>query len=249
MGRVYKALGMSVGVIAHDLSAIYDPEYQETPSHGDERLDHWRPVSRAEAYRADITYGTNNEYGFDYLRDNMAHEKSQMVQRDHYFAIVDEVDSILIDEARTPLIISAPDEESADFYKTFAAITPQLKKDTDYNVDEKLKAVMITEEGIEKVEKILGVENIYEEKGFRYVRYLEQSLRAQGLFARDRDYVVKDGEVIIVDEFTGRLMPGRRWSDIKRSRPKKVYPFNAKAGRLPRLPFRIISVSTINLPA
>ena len=213
MGPIYQALGVSVGVIAHDFSGIYDPLYKEEPSHGDPRLDHWRPCSRAEAYACDTTYGTNNEFGFDYLRDNMAYGLDQMAQKGHHFAIVDEVDSILIDEARTPLIISAPDAESAEYYGTFARIVPQLKENADYNVDEKLKAVTITEEGIEKVEKLLGVKNIYEEKGFRYVRYLEQALRAQALFLLDRDYVVKDGQVIIVDEFTGRLMPGRRWSE------------------------------------
>ncbi|MEK7108794.1 MAG: preprotein translocase subunit SecA, partial [Patescibacteria group bacterium] len=213
MGPIYAALGVSVGVICHDFSAIYDPEYKESPSHGDDRLDHWRPCHRRDAYRADITYGTNNEFGFDYLRDNMAYALDQMAQREHSYAIVDEVDSILIDEARTPLIISAPDVESAEYYRTFARIVPQLKENADYNVDEKLKAVTITEEGIEKVEKLLGVKNIYEEKGFRYVRYLEQALRAQALFLKDRDYVVRDGQAVIVDEFTGRLMPGRRWSE------------------------------------
>ncbi|MDP3727215.1 MAG: preprotein translocase subunit SecA [bacterium] len=213
MGPIYHALGLSVGVIAHDFSGIYDPAYREASSHGDERLDHWRPCTRREAYRADITYGTNNEFGFDYLRDNMAYASDQMVQREHAFAIVDEVDSILIDEARTPLIISAPDAESAEYYRVFAKVVPQLKENTDYNVDEKLRAVTLTEEGIEKVEQILGVENIYEERGFRFVRYLESALRAQALFQRDRDYVVKDGQVVIVDEFTGRLMPGRRWSE------------------------------------
>jgi len=213
MGPVYHALGVSVGVIAHDFSGIYDQNFQAEPSHGDPRLDHWRPCSRNEAYGADITYGTNNEFGFDYLRDNLAYDINNLSQREHNFAIVDEVDSILIDEARTPLIISAPDEESADLYKTFSRITPRLEENTDYNVDHKLKAVSITEPGIEKVEKILGIKNLYEEKGFRYVRYLEQALRAQALFHLDKDYVVKDGEIIIVDEFTGRLMPGRRWSE------------------------------------
>ncbi|MBI2639284.1 MAG: preprotein translocase subunit SecA [Candidatus Sungbacteria bacterium] len=213
MGPVYHALGVSVGVIAHDFSGIYDPDYQIVPSHGDPRLDHWRPCSRHEAYMADITYGTNNEFGFDYLRDNMAYRMNDLGQREHYFAIVDEIDSILIDEARTPLIISMPDQESSEYYRTFAGIVPQLKENIDYNVDAKLKAVTITEDGIENVEKLLGVKDIYTEKGFRYVRYLEQALRAQALFQRDRDYVVKDDEVIIVDEFTGRLMPGRRWSE------------------------------------
>ncbi|MFY9462020.1 MAG: preprotein translocase subunit SecA [Candidatus Sungiibacteriota bacterium] len=213
MGPVYEALGVSVGVITHDFSGIYDSGYQAAPSHGDPRLDHWRPVTRHDAYRADITYGTNNEFGFDYLRDNMAYRFEDVAQREHAYAIVDEIDSILIDEARTPLIISAPDEESSDYYQTFARIVPQLKENADYNIDEKMKAVTITEAGIEKVEKLLGVSDIYAEKGFRYVRYLEQALRAQALFRLDKDYVVKDGEVIIVDEFTGRLMPGRRWSE------------------------------------
>jgi len=173
-----------------------------------------RPVTRREAYGADITYGTNNEYGFDYLRDNMVYDLSQKVQVKGYnFAIVDEVDSILIDEARTPLIISAPDSDSGKLYETFSKIAPHLKENEHYNVDEKLKAVTITENGIEKVEKMLGVSNIYEEGGIRYVHHLEQALKASILFIRDRDYVVKNGEVIIVDEFTGRLMPGRRWSE------------------------------------
>ncbi len=173
-----------------------------------------RPVGRREAYETDITYGTNNEFGFDYLRDNMAYDLSQMVQaKGHNFAIVDEVDSILIDEARTPLIISAPDTDSTKLYETFSKIVPRLKENEDYNVDEKLKAVSITEGGIEKVESMLGLKNIYEEGGTRYVHHLEQALKAQILFHRDKDYVVKDGEIIIVDEFTGRLMPGRRWSE------------------------------------
>ena len=225
MGPLYYALGTSVGVIGHDLSGIYDPEFEDSQKHGDERLAHFRPVTRAEAYGADITYGTNNEFGFDYLRDNLEYSQGELRQsrqnfakqnlsgQGHFFAIVDEVDSILIDEARTPLIISMPDEESADLYKVFANLIPKLKENEDYNVDEKLKAVAITEEGINKVEKLLGIENIYEERGVRFVRHLEQALRSQALFHRDRDYVVKDGEVIIVDEFTGRLMPGRRWSE------------------------------------
>ncbi|MBI2640558.1 MAG: preprotein translocase subunit SecA [Candidatus Sungbacteria bacterium] len=221
MGPVYHALGVTVGVVTHEWSGIYDPLYQDPERHGDERLGHFRPVSRGEAYRADITYGTNNEFGFDYLRDNLEYLSDHLRQKEHNFAIVDEVDSILIDEARTPLIISAPDEESGELYQTFARLVPQLKEGSDYNVDEKMKAVSITEEGIDKVEKILGLGNIYEEKGIRFVRYLESSLRAQALFHRDKDYVVKpaptgasgDGQVIIVDEFTGRLMPGRRWSE------------------------------------
>jgi len=171
-----------------------------------------RPCSRREAYAADITYGTNNEFAFDYLRDNMAMDNSEMVQRGFYFAIVDEIDSILIDEARTPLIISQPDYESSSQYKEFSRLVPQLKPETDYQVDEKMKSAFLTEEGVEKVEKILGLKNIYEEKGIRYLHYLEQALRAHTLFQRDKDYLVKNGEVLIIDEFTGRILPGRRYS-------------------------------------
>ncbi len=213
MGVIYHALGVKVGVIAHEWSGVYDPEYQDSNPSPDDRLNHFRPVSRREAYAADITYGTNNEFGFDYLRDNLEYSQGQLRQRDFHYAIVDEVDSILIDEARTPLIISAPDAESADLYKVFSKITPHLQENSDYNVDEKLKAVSITEQGIDKVEKMLGMSNIYEERGMRFVRYLESALRAKALFQRDKDYVVRDGQVIIVDEFTGRLMPGRRWSE------------------------------------
>ena len=188
MGPVYHALGVKAGVLAYEFSGIYDPEYNDTSLHGDERLNHFRPCTRREAYAADITYGTNNEFGFDYLRDNLEYLLDSLRQREHYFAIVDEVDSILIDEARTPLIISVPDAESADLYKVFAKITPQLKDGTDYNIDEKLKAVTITEDGIDKIEKILGIGNIYEERGVRFVHHLEQALRAQALFHKDRDY-------------------------------------------------------------
>ena len=213
MGPVYALLGISVGIITHESSGIYDTEYKDTHQHGDDRLSHFRPCTRAEAYGADITYGTNNEFGFDYLRDNLEQSPKDLRQRGHHYAIVDEIDSILIDEARTPLIISVPDEESGDLYKVFSRIAPQLKENDDYNIDEKLRTVSLTEEGINKVEKILDIGNIYEEKGMRFVRHLESALRAQTLFQRDRHYVVKDGQVIIVDEFTGRLMPGRRWSE------------------------------------
>ena len=221
MGQIYDALGLSVGCINHDMSYLYDPSHiskaedSERDIAGGFKIVHelLRPVSRSEAYKADITYGTNNEYGFDYLRDNLAYGIDQMAQREHNLAIVDEVDSILIDEARTPLIISAPDEDSGKLYETFSRVVPRLSEGNDYTVDEKLKAVSITESGIEKVEKILGMDNIYAEGGVRHVHHLEQALKAQVLFKRDRDYVVKDGEVIIVDEFTGRLMPGRRWSE------------------------------------
>lgn len=183
-----------------------------------------RPCTRREAYEADITYGTNNEFGFDYLRDNMAYPvrrnfsggeyaPAQVVQRGFNYAVIDEVDSVLIDEARTPLIISAPDAQSEELYYSFSKIVPRLQEGNDYNVDEKMKAVAITEDGIDRVEKLLGVKDIYTEKGIRYVHHLEQALKARVLFQKDRDYVVKDGEIVIVDEFTGRLMPGRRWSE------------------------------------
>ncbi|MEK7579980.1 MAG: preprotein translocase subunit SecA [Patescibacteria group bacterium] len=268
MGQIYDALGLSVGCINHDASYLYDSTHTQISNdkiqisnkiqnqndrnskldevrdiQGSFKVFHefLRPVTRREAYEADITYGTNNEFGFDYLRDNMAYSLDQMVQvhpvrsslaevpaglapfgasetsngaRGHNFAIVDEVDSILIDEARTPLIISAPDTESGELYKTFAKVVPHLKENEDYSIDEKLKTISITDAGIDKVEKALGLENIYGEAGgMRYVHHLEQALRAQVLFKKDKDYVVKNGEVIIVDEFTGRLMPGRRWSE------------------------------------
>ncbi|MFZ3073555.1 MAG: preprotein translocase subunit SecA, partial [Minisyncoccales bacterium] len=222
MGQVYHALGLSTGCINHDQSFLYDPNYkkaQETEDTMRDNLgsfhisqDFLRPCSRREAYAADITYGTNNEFGFDYLRDNMAYRLEDKVQRGFNYAIVDEVDSILIDEARTPLIISAPDEESSKWYQDFARVIPQLKPEDDYKVDEKDRAATLTESGIAKVERIMGMENIYEEKGIKYLHHLEQALRAQALYKPDRDYVVKDGQVIIIDEFTGRLMPGRRWS-------------------------------------
>ncbi len=209
---VFNMLGLSVGSIIQDTkSFIYDPEYTDT-SHGDERLAHLKPCERREAYKADITYGTNNEFGFDYLRDNMVSSLEEMVQRGHYFAIVDEVDSILIDEARTPLIISAPDTEPTEKYYKFAELVGKLNPDTDYKVDEKAKSATLTEHGIAKVEKILGVENLYE-KDFESIHHIENALRARSLYLKDKDYVVKDNQVTIVDEFTGRLMLGRRWSD------------------------------------
>ena len=222
MGQIYYALGLSVGCITHEAAFLYDPTYQPNEEERDKERDEvggfkvvesfLRPVSRKEAYLADITYGTNNEFGFDYLRDNMAYSPEQRVQRELNYAIIDEVDSILIDEARTPLIISAPDTESSQMYQEFAKIVPRLDPEKDYEIHEKEKAVTLTEAGIEKIEKILGIDNIYEEKGARYLHHLEQALRAEVLFKKDRDYVVRNGEVIIVDEFTGRLMPGRRWS-------------------------------------
>ncbi|MFA5155638.1 MAG: preprotein translocase subunit SecA [Patescibacteria group bacterium] len=212
MAPVYHALGLTTSVIVHDHAYIYDPEYVDENQY-DERLQHFRALPRREAYRCDITYGTNNEFGFDYLRDNMVYTLDQTVQRPLHYAIVDEIDSILIDEARTPLIISASAEESGDKYFKFAQIVSGLSENDDYNVDEKMRAATLTENGIAKVEKILGLGNIYVEGGVREVHHLEQALKARVLFKRDKDYVVKDGEIVIVDEFTGRLMPGRRYSE------------------------------------
>jgi len=222
MGQIYHLLGLTVGCLNHEQSFLYDPEYKKPPDEKEKMRDELgsfyvvedflRPGSRKEAYLADITYGTNNEFGFDYLRDNMAYDLSQPVQRSFHYAIIDEVDSILIDEARTPLIISAPDIESSKWYEEFAKIIPGLNSKTDYQIDEKRRVASLTEEGINKIEKILGMKNIYEEKGTRYLHHLEQALRAETLFKSDIDYIVKDGQVVIIDEFTGRLMPGRRWS-------------------------------------
>ncbi|MDP3794683.1 MAG: preprotein translocase subunit SecA [bacterium] len=221
MGEVYDALGLTVSCIVHENAFLYDPNAPSEEEKDKERdvvggfkvVDSYlRPVSRKEAYQADVTYGTNNEFGFDYLRDNMVYHAGDMVQRGHHFAIVDEVDSILIDEARTPLIISMPDEDSTKLYELFTRLIPRLQENTDYNIDKKLRAVTLSDEGIEKVEKLIGF-NMYQPGGVRYVHALEQALRAHALFQRDKDYVVRDGEVIIVDEFTGRLMPGRRWSE------------------------------------
>ncbi len=209
---VYHFLGISTGVIIHDKSLIYDPEFTDNEEF-EEKLKHFRQVERGEAYRCDVLYGTNNEFGFDYLRDNMVPSLDRMVQRDLYFTIVDEVDSILIDEARTPLIISAPAEESTDKYFQFADMVKKLKENVDYNIDEKMRASTLSEEGITKMEKMLGVDNIYTTGGVREVHHIEQALKAHAIFKKDKDYVVKEGEVIIVDEFTGRMMPGRRYSD------------------------------------
>ena len=212
MAPVFHALGLTTGVIVHENAYTYDPDYIDE-SQFDARLQHFRRISRREAYYCDITYGTNNEFGFDYLRDNMVYALSQTVQRPLHYAIVDEIDSILIDEARTPLIISAAAEESTDKYFKFAQIVSRLEENEDYNVDEKMKAATLTEGGINKVEKILGQGNIYVTGGVKDVHHLEQALKARVLFKSDKDYVVKDGEIIIVDEFTGRLMPGRRYSE------------------------------------
>ena len=211
-GRIFKVLGLSIGCIVHEQSFLYDEEYED-PSSIDDRTKNLRPVSRKEAYLADVTYGTNNEFGFDYLRDNMVQNTEQMVQRKLNFAIVDEVDSILIDEARTPLIISAPAEQATDKYYEFSKMVRQLKPQDDYKIDEKMKAVSLSDEGISKLEKMLGVENIYESHGIETVHHIEQALRAEALYKKDKEYIVKDGEIIIVDEFTGRLMFGRRYSE------------------------------------
>ncbi len=212
MAPVYHALGLSTSVIVHDQSFIYDPEYSDD-SQFDERLKRFRLISRKEAYACDIIYGTNNEFGFDYLRDNMVMRYDERVQRELHYAIVDEVDSILIDEARTPLIISGAVEESTSKYFKFAELVSRLTENEDYNVDEKLRSVSLTEAGIAKMEKWLGVDNIYVAGGIREVHHIEQALKARVLFHLDKDYVVKDGEVIIVDEFTGRMMEGRRYSE------------------------------------
>lgn len=209
---VFHLLGMSVGSIVQETkSFIYDPDFTDS-SHGDERLAHLKPAERKAAYACDILYGTNNEFGFDYLRDNMVSSLPEMVQRGHYFAIVDEVDSILIDEARTPLIISAPDTEPTQKYYKFAQMVEKLNPDTDYKIDEKSKSASLTETGITRVEKILGVDNLYE-KDFESIHHIENALRAKTLYLRDKDYVIKEDQIVIVDEFTGRLMVGRRWSD------------------------------------
>lgn len=222
MGQVYAFLGMSVGVINSHASYLYDPAHKEDTPEDEARdltgsfkvqYDFLRPCTRKEAYDADITYGTNNEFGFDYLRDNIEYEVSQLRQRPHHYAIIDEVDSILIDEARTPLIISAPAAASEDLYGTFARIADSLKEEEDYTKDEKFRSIQLTDTGIEKAEKVLGVDNIYTDAGIKYVHHLETAVRAKALFERDKQYVVRDGEVVIVDEFTGRLQPGRRWSD------------------------------------
>ena len=212
MGQVYDFLGLTTGVIINEASFVYDKDY-DNEHHDDPRMRKLRPVSRKEAYAADITYGTNNEFGFDYLRDNMVNDVDLLRQRELNFAIVDEVDSILIDEARTPLIISAPAAENPDNYYTFAKIAAKLVPE-DYVLDEKRRSVALTDEGVEKVQKLLGIKNLYTPDHVRSVYHMDQALRAQTLYKRDKDYVVtNDGEVIIVDEHTGRLMQGRRYNE------------------------------------
>ncbi len=224
MGPIFRYLGLSVSSIQHEQSFIYDPGYQPeqeeiTKLEGETQglvmdVKHMRPVKRREAYAADITYGTNNEFGFDFLRDNMAQQEPQLVQRELFYVIVDEVDSILIDEARTPLIISMPDAEPTDKYYQFAKLVEKLGEDKDYTVDEKHKAASLIDEGINKIETALNVPNIYDTSGgVTTIHHIEQALRTKTLFKKDRDYVIRDGEIIIVDEFTGRLMFGRRYSE------------------------------------
>jgi preprotein translocase subunit SecA len=208
-GRVLAWLGLSVGVLQHDASFLVSPD----PVSEDDGMEYLTPCTRREAYAADATYGTNHEFGFDYLRDNMATDAAYQVQRGRHFAIVDEVDNILIDEARTPLIISGQAQQDISIYPRFAALVPRLQRDIDFTVDEKLKAISLTESGVEKIEKALKIDNIYSPENFRLTRYMEAALKAQILYQRDRDYVVQNGEIIIVDDFTGRLMHGRRWSD------------------------------------
>ncbi|HEY4522162.1 MAG TPA: preprotein translocase subunit SecA [Candidatus Paceibacterota bacterium] len=225
MGQVYHALGLSVGVINHESSFLYDPSHvpQSEEKADDAKRDtlggfkvvheFLRPCTRREAYAADITYGTNNEFGFDYLRDNLEYEPGNLRQRGYHFAVVDEIDSILIDEARTPLIISAPVSDAESLYPKFTAIARNLVPGEDYEIDEKRKQIALTDSGIEKAQATLGIENIYTDAGIKYVHHLETAVRAKALFERDKEYVVRDGQIVIVDEFTGRLQPGRRWSD------------------------------------
>jgi preprotein translocase subunit SecA len=224
MGQIFDFLGLSVSCIQNQtISHIYDKTIVANEDEKDETRDeegnykivhdYLRECTRQEAYKADITYGTNNEFGFDYLRDNMAQKPEELVQRKLSYAIIDEVDSILIDEARTPLIISAPAEESTNMYRQFSELVKRLQENIDYNIDEKMRSATLTEVGIKKMEQALGVDNIYVSGGIRMVHHLEQALKANTLFKLDKDYVVKDGEIIIVDEFTGRLMPGRRYSE------------------------------------
>lgn len=236
MGQVYALLGLRVSCLVHGGALMYDPSFRPSEiggKTGDEnpraegglvdkerdttgsfmiQTEFLRPCSRKEAYEADITYGTNHEFGFDYLRDNLVSDKRAQVQRGHHFAIIDEVDSILIDEARTPLIIAMPDEESSAQYATFSRIVTRLEKEKHYTYDEKLKSVSLTQEGIDKVEELAGIKDLYAPENGRVTHYLQECLRAQVAYMRDRDYVVKDGEVIIVDQFTGRMMHGRRYN-------------------------------------
>ena len=225
MGQIYQSLGLSVACLVPNGAYLYDPDFKIPEAKEGEvdkerdttgsflvQQDFLRPVSRREAYLAHVTYGTNHEFGFDYLRDNLAYNLESQTQRGHHFAVIDEVDSILIDEARTPLIIAAPDEESSDFYKKFAKIVAFLEPEKDFEIEEKHRSVSLTEAGNEKIEKMIGISNLYAPEHIRLVHYLEESLKAFALFKRDKDYVVKNGEIFIVDEFTGRVLFGRRYS-------------------------------------
>ncbi|MEI6304740.1 MAG: preprotein translocase subunit SecA [Candidatus Taylorbacteria bacterium] len=226
MGQIYSFLGLSVGVINHESSFIYDSKHVSAEANSDPldktrdvvggfKVVHefLRPCTRHEAYMADITYGTNNEFGFDYLRDNLEYSKEKLRQREFNYAIVDEIDSILIDEARTPLIISAPTRDAESTYKQFASLVASYVEEVDYTKDEKHRSISLTSEGINKAEKSLGIDNIYTDVGIKYVHHLETAVRAKALYTKDKEYVVKDNEVMIVDEFTGRMQPGRRWSE------------------------------------
>lgn len=220
MGQIYDFLGLTISVInGQDTSFIYDPKHEEFDEERDIEgsfkvvRQFLRPCSRKEAYQADITYGTNSEFGFDYLRDNLVQQKEQLAQRTPFFAVVDEVDSILIDESRTPLIISQAVADSESLYKTVTDVARALEKETDYTVDEKQRAISLTDDGITKVEKLLGITDMYTQESVKYVHYVETAIRARALFTKDKDYVVQNGEVIIVDPFTGRMQPGRRWSE------------------------------------
>jgi preprotein translocase subunit SecA len=208
-GRALYNLGLSVGALQHDSAYLYTPEKVSDVAN----MEHLMPGPRRQAYQADVTYGTNNEFGFDYLRDNMAVDLSYCVQRELHYAIVDEVDNILIDEARTPLIISGPRGESTQLYQTFARLVPRLAREIDYTVDERERAVSLTEVGYDKIEKGLGIGSVHDPQNMWVTRYMEAAIKAHILYHRDRDYVIRDGEVVIVDDFTGRLMFGRRWSD------------------------------------
>ena len=209
MGQIYHALGLTIGCLQHDASFQYDPEVTDAPA----GMENLRPVTRSEAYQSDITYGTNNEFGFDYLRDNMALDKANRVQRELNYAIVDEVDNILIDEARTPLIISGPAEEPVQLYQSFAKLVTRLDGETDFTIDDRTQAISLTVEGISKMEKWTNTINLYDPENYHQVHYMENALTAEISKIKDKDYVVQDGEVVIVDDFTGRLQPGRRWSD------------------------------------
>lgn len=221
MGQIYDYLGLTVGVVSSAGAYLYDPAHvEETEDSARDQegsfkvfYEYLRPASKKEAYAADVTYATNNELGFDYLRDNTAYNSEQISQRGHHYAIIDEVDSILIDEARTPLIISGPAADSEGLYEQFSGIVLGFVKDTDYTVDEKQRAVQISEEGMKKAESALGIDNLYAEGGMKYAHHLDTAVRAKALFQKDKEYVIKDGEIVIVDEFTGRLQPGRRWSE------------------------------------